>query len=221
MDGVLSETFSVDDDQFGETRTIDLTPNGRNIDLTDENKKQYVELVFSAAVPYLWKPLTCSSSLVTEWKIQKRVQEQFNAFITGFNELIPADLVNVFDERELELLIGGIADIDVDDWKKHTDYRGYQEQDEVIQNFWKVGCYDVQLERAPMADALRRSSAPGMPSRSLDSCNLLQAHPGSRSMGSRTSRAAMDLADSPSRSLVIRPRCRSRILGAFSSLSLL
>ena len=75
---------------------------------------------------------------MTEWKIQKRVEEQFNAFITGFNELIPADLVNVFDERELELLIGGIADIDVDDWKKHTDYRGYQEQDQVIQDFWKV-----------------------------------------------------------------------------------
>lgn len=76
--------------------------------------------------------------LLTEWKIKKRVEEQFNAFITGFNELIPADLVNVFDERELELLIGGIADIDVDDWKKHTDYRGYQESDEVIQNFWKT-----------------------------------------------------------------------------------
>jgi E3 ubiquitin-protein ligase NEDD4 len=79
-----------------------------------------------------------SCRLVTEWKIQKRVEEQFNAFISGFNELIPQDLVNVFDERELELLIGGIADIDVDDWKKHTDYRGYQESDEVIQNFWKV-----------------------------------------------------------------------------------
>lgn len=76
--------------------------------------------------------------LLIEWKIKKRVEEQFNAFITGFNELIPADLVNVFDERELELLIGGIADIDVEDWKKHTDYRGYQESDEVIQNFWKV-----------------------------------------------------------------------------------
>jgi hypothetical protein len=76
--------------------------------------------------------------LVTEWKIVKRVEEQFNAFMSGFNELIPPDLVNVFDERELELLIGGIADIDVDDWKKHTDYRGYQEQDEVIQNFWKI-----------------------------------------------------------------------------------
>ena len=37
------------------------------------------------------------------------------------------------------MLIGGIADIDVDDWKKHTDYRGYTEADEVIANFWKVG----------------------------------------------------------------------------------
>jgi E3 ubiquitin-protein ligase NEDD4 len=51
------------------------------------------------------------------------VEEQFQAFIAGFHELIPADLVNVFDERELELLIGGIADIDVEDWKKHTDCR--------------------------------------------------------------------------------------------------
>ncbi|EXJ68278.1 E3 ubiquitin-protein ligase hulA [Cladophialophora psammophila CBS 110553] len=116
---VLDQTFSIEDEQFGETKTIDLKPGGRDIAVTNENKREYVELL-------------------TEWKIQKRVEEQFNAFITGFNELIPADLVNVFDERELELLIGGIADIDVDDWKKHTDYRGYQEQDEVIQNFWKV-----------------------------------------------------------------------------------
>ena len=77
-------------------------------------------------------------SLITEWRIQKRVEEQFNSFVAGFNELIPTDLINVFDERELELLIGGIADIDVDDWKKHTDYRGYTEQDEVIKHFWTV-----------------------------------------------------------------------------------
>ena len=48
-------------------------------------------------------------------------------------------------QRELELLIGGIADIDVDDWKKHTDYRGYTEQDEVIQYFWKcVRTWDAE-----------------------------------------------------------------------------
>lgn len=78
-----------------------------------------------------------NNSLITEWRIHKRVEEQFKAFKEGFNQLIPQDLVNVFDERELELLIGGIAEIDVDDWKKHTDYRGYTEQDDVIQWFWK------------------------------------------------------------------------------------
>ncbi|MCJ1389209.1 hypothetical protein MMC18_002064 [Xylographa bjoerkii] len=117
IDNVLELTFSTDDERFGETVTIDLKPNGRNIEVTNENKKEYIDLI-------------------TEWRIQKRVEEQFNAFVTGFNELIPPDLVNVFDERELELLIGGIADIDVEDWKKHTDYRGYTEQDEVIKNFW-------------------------------------------------------------------------------------
>ncbi|CEN62152.1 Putative E3 ubiquitin-protein ligase [Aspergillus calidoustus] len=119
IEGIIDLTFTVDDEKFGERRTIELKPGGEDIPVNNENKHEYVELV-------------------TEWKIVKRVEEQFNAFMSGFNELIPADLVNVFDERELELLIGGIADIDVDDWKKHTDYRGYQEQDEVIQNFWKI-----------------------------------------------------------------------------------
>ena len=120
IEGIIEPTFSTDDESFGETKVIDLKPDGRNIEVTNANKKEYVDLI-------------------TEWRIQKRVEEQFQAFVAGFNELIPPDLVNVFDERELELLIGGIADIDVDDWKKHTDYRGYTEQDQVIKNFWTVG----------------------------------------------------------------------------------
>ncbi|ORZ02266.1 hypothetical protein BCR43DRAFT_465212 [Syncephalastrum racemosum] len=115
---VLDLTFSTDDDRFGEVVSVDLKPGGSEIEVTEENKREYV-------------------NLVTEWRIYKRVEEQFKAFKEGFNQLIPQDLINVFDERELELLIGGIAEIDVDDWKKHTDYRGYTEQDDVIQWFWK------------------------------------------------------------------------------------
>ncbi|OBZ85832.1 putative E3 ubiquitin-protein ligase hulA [Choanephora cucurbitarum] len=115
---ILELTFSVDDDRFGEMVTVDLIEGGRDVEVTEENKKEYVDLV-------------------TEWRISKRVEEQFKAFKEGFNQLIPQDLINVFDERELELLIGGIAEIDVDDWKKNTDYRGYTEQDDVIQWFWK------------------------------------------------------------------------------------
>ncbi|KAM3583603.1 hypothetical protein VKS41_004508 [Umbelopsis sp. WA50703] len=115
---VLDLTFSTDDNQFGEVVSVDLKENGSEIAVTEENKKEYVELV-------------------TEWRVSKRVQEQFKAFMEGFNQLIPQELINVFDERELELLIGGIAEIDVEDWKKHTDYRGYTEQDDVVQWFWK------------------------------------------------------------------------------------
>jgi len=74
--------------------TIELRPGGADIPVTQENKKEYVDAI-------------------VEYRISKRVNEQFEAFMTGFSELIPQDLVNVFDERELELLIGGMSEIDV------------------------------------------------------------------------------------------------------------
>ncbi|AEO59261.1 hypothetical protein MYCTH_2307409 [Thermothelomyces thermophilus ATCC 42464] len=117
--GILEQTFSTEDERFGVVTVEDLIPNGRNIEVTNENKKEYVDLM-------------------VKWRIQKRVSEQFEAFMEGFHDLIPQDLIGVFDERELELLIGGIAEIDVDDWKKHTDYRGYTESDKVIQFFWQT-----------------------------------------------------------------------------------
>ncbi|OCL12385.1 HECT-domain-containing protein [Glonium stellatum] len=138
----LELTFSTEDERFGETVSIDLKPGGEHIEVTNENKKEYVDLI-------------------TEWRIQKRVEEQFQAFVSGFNELIPPDLVNVFDERELELLIGGIADIDVDDWKKHTDYRGYTESDEVIANFWKcIRSWDAEQKSRLLQFATGTSRIP-------------------------------------------------------------
>ncbi|KAI5778216.1 hypothetical protein EDC01DRAFT_719441 [Geopyxis carbonaria] len=113
---VLDLTFATEDNRFGETVTIDLKTGGNDIEVTNDNKHEYVELI-------------------TKWRIEKRVEDQFKAFIEGFHDLIPADLITVFDERELELLIGGIADIDVDDWKKHTDYRGYTETDECVRTW--------------------------------------------------------------------------------------
>ncbi|CBQ68081.1 probable ubiquitin-protein ligase [Sporisorium reilianum SRZ2] len=118
IEGIVEETFTAVEDKFGEMVTVELKPGGEEVEVTDENKKDYVDLM-------------------TEWRISKRVEEQFKAFISGFTELIPQDLINVFDERELELLIGGMSEIDVDDWKKFTDYRGFTEQDQVVQWFWQ------------------------------------------------------------------------------------
>ena len=132
-------TFSTDDQRFGEFVTIDLKENGRNIPVTDENKAEYVQYVlFSPRLFLFYNNNHTPFRLLCEWRIRNRVQDQLNAFIEGFHEMIPKELVNVFDERELELLIGGISEIDMDDWKKHTDYRSYKEDDEVIIMFWKV-----------------------------------------------------------------------------------
>lgn len=61
----------------------------------------------------------------------------------------------------MELLIGGIADIDVDDWKKHTDYRGYTENDEVIQNFWKcIRSWDAEQKSRLLQFATGTSRIP-------------------------------------------------------------
>ncbi|KAJ2577019.1 hypothetical protein GGH19_001662, partial [Coemansia sp. RSA 1807] len=111
-------TFTVDDDRFGERVEVELKPGGKDLDVTEENKKEFVQLS-------------------VQYRVCDRIKEQFEAFQAGFHELIPEDLIQVFDERELELLIGGLAEIDIEDWKKHTDYRGYTESDQVVQWFWK------------------------------------------------------------------------------------
>ncbi|KAJ2900430.1 hypothetical protein IWW38_000483 [Coemansia aciculifera] len=111
-------TFTVDDDHFGERVEVELKPGGKDIDVTEENKKEFVQLSI-------------------QYRVCDRIKEQFEAFQAGFHELIPEDLIQVFDERELELLIGGLAEIDMEDWKKNTDYRGYTESDQVVQWFWK------------------------------------------------------------------------------------
>ena len=80
--------------RFGEMVAVDLKSGGADIVVTEENKKEYVDLV-------------------VEYYLSKRVKDQFDAFMSGFKELIPQDSINVFDEHELELLIGGTSEIDV------------------------------------------------------------------------------------------------------------
>ncbi|XP_076279271.1 E3 ubiquitin-protein ligase Nedd4 isoform X4 [Lasioglossum baleicum] len=116
----LELTFCVDEESFGHTSQRELKPDGANIPLNDENKDEYI-------------------SLVIQWRFVSRVQEQMNAFLEGFNALIPPTLVKIFDEHELELLMCGIQHIDVKDWKQNTLYKGdYHANHIVVQWFWRV-----------------------------------------------------------------------------------
>ncbi|KAI0181996.1 hypothetical protein GGR52DRAFT_584430 [Hypoxylon sp. FL1284] len=128
---IITEAFSVEDDEFGVIKTHDLVENGRNIPVTEENKHDYVRLV-------------------VEHKLLSSVKDQMENFLKGFHEIIPAELIAIFNEQELELLISGLPDVDIDDWKSNTEYHNYSPSSPQIQWFWRaVRSFDKE-ERAKL-----------------------------------------------------------------------
>ncbi|XP_074901437.1 E3 ubiquitin-protein ligase NEDD4 isoform X2 [Buteo buteo] len=116
----LDLRFIVDEELFGQTHQHELKSGGSEIVVTNKNKRDYIHLVI-------------------QWRFVSRVQKQMAAFKEGFFELIPQDLIKIFDENELELLMCGLGDVDVADWKLHTKYKnGYNINHQVIQWFWKA-----------------------------------------------------------------------------------
>ncbi|XP_061599780.1 E3 ubiquitin-protein ligase NEDD4-like isoform X1 [Cololabis saira] len=116
----LDMRFAIDEELFGQTHQHELKDDGAEIVVTNENKKEYIHLVM-------------------QWRFVHRVQKQMAAFKEGFFELIPQDMIKIFDDNELELLMCGLGDVDVKDWRKNTKYKsGYSADHIVIYWFWKV-----------------------------------------------------------------------------------
>ena len=64
INDIVTETFSIEAEEYGVTHIIDLVPDGRTIPVTDENKTEYVRLV-------------------SEYKLQTSVKDQLKEFLTG------------------------------------------------------------------------------------------------------------------------------------------
>ncbi|KAF3519801.1 hypothetical protein DY000_02059717 [Brassica cretica] len=60
------------------------------------------------------------------------IRPQINAFLEGFNELIPRELVSIFNDKELELLISGLPEIDFDDLTANTPSTPATRQDPML-----------------------------------------------------------------------------------------
>jgi E3 ubiquitin-protein ligase HUWE1 len=52
--------------------------------------------------------------------------------------LVPAELISIFDAQELELLISGLPNVDIDDLRANTEYHGYKPTDPQIEYFWNI-----------------------------------------------------------------------------------
>jgi E3 ubiquitin-protein ligase HUWE1 len=122
--------FSADVQTFGETVVVDLIEDGRHIAVTDSNKGEYVQLV-------------------AQHRTTSAFQTQLEALLRGFHAVVPREMVAIFDPLELELLISGLPEIDLDDLRRHTEYHGgYKSSDVVIERLWRVLCKFTKEEKA-------------------------------------------------------------------------
>uniref|UniRef100_A0A3Q3RWC1 E3 ubiquitin-protein ligase n=1 Tax=Mastacembelus armatus TaxID=205130 RepID=A0A3Q3RWC1_9TELE len=114
----LEMFFSVDKEILGEITTHELKPGGGDIQVTEENKEEYIRLV-------------------AEWRLSRGVEEQTQAFFEGFNEVLPQQYLQYFDAKELEVMLCGMQEIDLADWQRNTIYRHYARSSKQIVWFWQ------------------------------------------------------------------------------------
>eukprot|EP00731_Ephydatia_muelleri_P007254 Em0003g1502a len=99
-------------------KVVPLKKKGQSLPVTDENKIEYL-------------------SLLTEYRMMTSVKNEIAAFIEGLNELIPEDLLAMFDEKELELLMCGTTDVSIEDLRRHTVVEGSGPKwEETVSWFW-------------------------------------------------------------------------------------
>ena len=93
------------------------------------------------------------------------------------------ELISIFNDHELELLISGLPEIDVDDLRRNTEYSGYTAASKTIQWFWEV----VQgLDKEDLA--LLVQFVTGTSKVPLDGFKALQVRPSSLCSSSQAAR---------------------------------
>jgi len=97
----LSATFTYETEILDQRVTQELCEGGFEKDVTEENKKDYIKRVCEA-------------------KMTKEIQKQVQAFLKGFRTILPKDFLSHLSTSELELIVSGAPEIDLEDMKKYA-----------------------------------------------------------------------------------------------------
>jgi hypothetical protein len=112
--------FVVTEDHLGSQETVELVPGGTDITVTNENLPQYLEAQL-------------------KYRTLGRVRSQLAELLRGFYDVVPEPLLAILDFQDLELLLHGLPNIDMDDWVSNTLCSGdVANNQKVIQWFWEV-----------------------------------------------------------------------------------
>ncbi|KAK2737700.1 hypothetical protein FQN57_007448 [Myotisia sp. PD_48] len=125
----VTDTVPILDENGNEKRhmvTQDLKPNGSNISVTNQNRLVYL-------------------SYIARHRLQVQPFLQTNAFLMGLGQIIQPSWLSMFNQAELQRLVGGDAvEIDVDDLRRNTVYSGVyligddEEEHPTVKLFWEV-----------------------------------------------------------------------------------
>jgi E3 ubiquitin ligase SMURF1/2 len=139
INDVIDSMFCVEHHAYGDVQIHELIPNGHNIQVTDDNKKEYI-------------------GLYVNYRFKRGIELQFNALQKGFNELVPHHLLQQFDEKELELIIGGLGKIDLADWKANTRLKHCSLETPIVKWFWQAVDSYTEEKRARLLQFVTGSS---------------------------------------------------------------
>jgi len=106
------------------SQRVALKPGGADLEVTDENKAEYVRLA-------------------CEWRLFGSIEAQTAAFARGLHALVPADLMlklgKMITPTDFSRMVAGLPEIDVADWRAHTDcIAGYTARSRAVVWFWEV-----------------------------------------------------------------------------------
>ncbi|PLW45865.1 hypothetical protein PCANC_10121 [Puccinia coronata f. sp. avenae] len=117
----LSLNFTVTNNEFDASETIELIPNGSKTSVTAQNRINYIYLM-------------------SNYKLNIQLESQCAAFFKGLNDIIELKWLRMFNQVEMKVLVGGLdgQDLDIDDMQRWTVYGGWDESHPTIRLFWKV-----------------------------------------------------------------------------------
>ena len=103
--GILFESFSVEVGEGDDMEVVDLKEDGRDVDVTEENKEEYIELMVA-------------------WRTEFAVRRQLDALLQGFHLLVPEEALGEFSLAEFNVLLNGKPDVDVDELRAFVVFQG-------------------------------------------------------------------------------------------------
>ncbi|XP_057672258.1 apoptosis-resistant E3 ubiquitin protein ligase 1 isoform X1 [Diorhabda carinulata] len=133
IDEIDTELYFVEEqyDSNGQlVKTVELVPNGSKIKVVNSTKQHYLDAL-------------------AQYRLATNIKDEMEAFLRGLNELIPDNLLSIFDENELELLLCGTGQYSIADFKAHHVVNGNStEFRRIVGWFWAAVGNFTQEEMA-------------------------------------------------------------------------